>query len=773
MLEITHVTKKYTNDKKEYITALDDVSLVFPDTGFVVVTGTSGCGKTTLLNILGGLDRPTIGEVRLDGVRIDDKDEKWWDFYRSSCLGFVYQDFNLLDNMTVKENIRLPLALQNIDEKTKEDRICKISDILGLNEYLGESCGKLSGGQKQRVAVARALVTGAKIILADEPTGNLDKRNSENVFKLMKKVSKTRLVVVVTHDTSLAGAYADQLIQITYGKIECGALIEKNIPNSRKDTFLNHDLIVKAKNKKFSIKECLGFAGEVMKKRKMRCLVSIMIFTITMLFILVLCEALFRDDSIPIAEYISDSDQKVIPLFTEVPDAYINITENDKITSGKNFYDLICRCTDEGRIVQCGNSCNVEFTTGKFKETQIMYVDMGNEKYFTYEGKFPEKEDEIAVSEKVVEEFGNYQSIIGTGVFIGEKKYTITAIVSELCGKYIENIHVDDGAGGDMLENVILLSTKALTDKTVTSGVYMSGFGVTAFSNMFYQTTIYNEIHSVEDEIELISGRMPEKDNEILISQSLLEQRSQTDKDVVGRVYKMNNLYGKQYGRAYWNMVNLYDYMGKEMTIVGVADGPGDYFVTNSVYEKIYEEYKTYCEQSYCLLIDDKQLQNDLQLLLENNVKIKEVKYDKVYMLMNTIDSMKTAMVIIVTVIALLSVLQMISLYSYSINDNKKTIGILRTLGVNKSDTKKIFTVECIAVSVSSFAIAIIINVFITHIINSIISQQIIELDNFCFLRMRFIVVLVTGVVSVVLSIFSVIIPLRKYSKIKIIELIK
>jgi len=214
MLELRNITKKYVDSKNE-VMALDNMSLSFPDRGLVIINGTSGCGKSTLLNILGGLDKPTSGEVVLDGKRIDDNDEKWWDSFRGTNLGFIYQDFNLLENMTVRENVLLPLELQKLDKKTREIRLEKIISELGLEDCLDKKSGKLSGGQKQRVAIARALVTGSRVILADEPTGNLDEDNSENVFKILKKIAKERLVIVVTHDTELAHIYADRLINLS------------------------------------------------------------------------------------------------------------------------------------------------------------------------------------------------------------------------------------------------------------------------------------------------------------------------------------------------------------------------------------------------------------------------------------------------------------------------------------------------------------------------------------------------------------------------------
>ena len=605
MLELNHVTKKYIDNKSENIDALDDVNLVFPDTGLVVICGASGCGKTTMLNILGGLDRPTSGEVYLDNVRIDNKNEKWWDAFRGIGFGFIYQDFNLLENMSVRENVQLPLTLQNLDEEISKNKINEIIDELGLEGYLDKKTGKLSGGQKQRVAIARALVTGAKIILADEPTGNLDKQNSENVFRLLKNISKNRLVIVVTHDSLIASSYADRLIQIAYGKVERDNGIDESVGVSdidilEKKQFVDDRLIKEVERRKLSLKECLKFAKEAISQRKMRCFVSVMIFSITMLFILLLCETVFRDDSIPVAKYINNRNQKIIPLYIGVPDAYVNIVEDEKIVSGKKFYDLICRCVDKSRIISCAGEIDVDYKTEIRMKNKGVFVSSENEKYFDYEGVFPREKNEIAISKTIVDKIGSTSDILGSCVIVGGKEYVITSIVMQVCGRNVEDVYVDDGKGDNLFENVIFFSEEALADKDRTDSLYMPGFGVTAFSSLFYQVTVYNEVCSVEGEMELIFGRMPKSDNEILISQEMVEFREQAVKDVVGNVYVLSNLYENKYGSSYWNMINLYDYMDGNITIVGVVKGRGDYYVTASLYDRIFHEYKGVCPRQNC-----------------------------------------------------------------------------------------------------------------------------------------------------------------------------
>lgn len=779
MLELRNINKTYIDNKNEHITALEEVSLTLPDTGLVVINGTSGCGKTTLLNILGGLDRPTSGEVWLDNCRIDDNDEKWWDSFRARSLGFVYQDFNLLDNMTVKQNVELPLELMNISEEEKKNRIVDIMDKLRITEYMNKKAGKLSGGQKQRVAIARAVVTDSEIILADEPTGNLDRENSINVFRILKEIAKERLVIVVTHDSTLANGYADRLLQIDYGKIVNDTVDNKNVIDKASIVKKNEDTLIENavhenKQSKLSLRKCVQFASEAMKQRIARCFVSVLIFSITMLLMLVLCEVVYRKDSVPITNYIKEHNQKVLPLYIEVRGEYSNIAGSEGIDCGKKLYDVISECTDKSRIIQIGGSFNIHIEDTEYENTHSMYVSKYNEKYFTYEGKFPENANEIAISKHLADKLKITSIESDITILLEEKQYTITAIVSKICGRDIDEIYVDSGSNANMLsDSMVFYSANVLTDKASSSKVYMTGFGVIKYTNLFCQTTVYNNVCSTDNITELIAGRMPEKDNEILISDYWPSLKDETAKDYIGKKYKLIDIYEEQYGYAYWKRVNLYDYMGETMTVVGVATGQGEYYVIPSMYEKLFDEVKTYHEWPYCLLVDESVIEEDIYNLLDNDVKVRDTLLVKVYEMMLNIESFKIILLVVSLIITFLSILQMISLYSYSINDNKKTIGVLRTMGVNKTDTKKIFTVECIVITAISFIIAIAVGAFVTGVLNDYIDKNMLYYHGFNFLHMRFIVVIIVGLVACLLSVISVLIPLKKYSKMKVIELIK
>jgi ABC-type lipoprotein export system ATPase subunit len=219
MLELYNVKKIYQT-KTRRVAALDSVSFTLPEKGLVFILGRSGSGKTTMLNMLGGLDAPTEGELIVDGVSSRDFRQADFDNYRNRYVGFVFQEYHLLDDYTVADNIALALELQG--DLTQEERQQKIAAALSqvdLTGYGDRNTGELSGGQKQRVAIARALVKDPPMILADEPTGALDRKTGRQLFDLLKAVSKDKLVVVVSHDEDFAHEYADRILELEEGKI--------------------------------------------------------------------------------------------------------------------------------------------------------------------------------------------------------------------------------------------------------------------------------------------------------------------------------------------------------------------------------------------------------------------------------------------------------------------------------------------------------------------------------------------------------------------------
>ncbi len=210
MINCNHLTKRYKNGD-DFVVALDDVSLSFPGTGLVAIIGESGCGKSTLLNLLGGLDNPDSGEIVFEGRPLPSGSEL--DDYRKDAVSFCFQQANLLPDLTVRENITL---CSKFVSPKKVEAIC---ERLGIKNEIDRKASTLSGGQAQRAALARALYRGSPLLLCDEPTGSLDEGAAESVFSLLKSLSSSRLVIVVTHNKTLADDYADRVIELKGGKV--------------------------------------------------------------------------------------------------------------------------------------------------------------------------------------------------------------------------------------------------------------------------------------------------------------------------------------------------------------------------------------------------------------------------------------------------------------------------------------------------------------------------------------------------------------------------
>lgn len=218
MLELKNISKVYKT-KSISQTALSNIKISFRKCEFLSILGPSGSGKTTLLNIIGGLDKYTSGDLIVDGVSTKDFKDSDWDTYRNHRVGFVFQSYNLIAHQTVLKNVELALTLGGVGKKERERRAKEALAKVGLSKHLKKHPNELSGGQMQRVAIARAIVNNPDIILADEPTGALDSLTSIQIMEILKKISQTKLVVMVTHNPELAEKYSSRIVNIVDGKI--------------------------------------------------------------------------------------------------------------------------------------------------------------------------------------------------------------------------------------------------------------------------------------------------------------------------------------------------------------------------------------------------------------------------------------------------------------------------------------------------------------------------------------------------------------------------
>jgi len=220
MIKVNHLHKYFNRFKKNEIHVLNDINLEFPEKGLVVLLGPSGSGKTTLLNVLGGLDKVQSGTIDFDHTQIEGYDAGTWEKIRNEAVGYIFQNYNLLPELSVFDNIAFVLKMIGIhDHDIIEKRVNYILNAVNMYPFRKKRALQLSGGQQQRVAIARALVKNPRIIIADEPTGNLDSKNTLEIMNIIKQISKEKLVVLVTHEKEIANFYGDRIIELKDGQI--------------------------------------------------------------------------------------------------------------------------------------------------------------------------------------------------------------------------------------------------------------------------------------------------------------------------------------------------------------------------------------------------------------------------------------------------------------------------------------------------------------------------------------------------------------------------
>ena len=419
MLQVENLTKIYKRGKHE-VKALNNVSFTLPDNGFIFITGKSGCGKSTMLNLIGGLDNTTSGDIICDGNRLSEFNLKDFDNYRNAYLGFVFQDFHLIDDLNVYQNIELSISLlgKKYEKDEEEKMIDQALSIVDLEpKYKSRFVGELSGGQKQRVAIARALVKNPKLILADEPTGNLDSKTSKKILEVLKKLSQDRLVIIVSHNLDDAKKYADRIIELADGEIVsdttrsgkyareaslekgtltlpyCQALTPREVKNINENlsqgnikkikqsssgfvTTKQKNIDVQAKTKidagRLSFKKSLGLAGYFSRKRLFP-IITTTIITSLLIVVLGLCQFFIKfDTGVAISSAIANSDEKYLVAHKGYYDDDGNLNNNYLVNisdeeleefSSSEYSGNIYPIYDNGVVLTSGN-CDAGYIAG-------------------------------------------------------------------------------------------------------------------------------------------------------------------------------------------------------------------------------------------------------------------------------------------------------------------------------------------------------------------------------------------------------------------------
>lgn len=434
ILRLVDVERIYETKEGRKIVALNKVTTSFKRGEFVAVVGKSGSGKSTLINILGGLDRPDGGDYFLEGNNIVDINEGHWDAIRNEKIGFIFQEYHLIEYLSVYKNVEIALKYQN--EMARHIKDAKIKDVLtrvGIVDHMHKLPNQLSGGQRQRVAIARALVKDPAIILADEPTGALDHKTSENVIDLIKGLSKERLVIVVTHDRGIANDHATRIIELTDGRFTSD-LIKEDIPQTYQNTYK------KTKPTNLSIRDKFELTFRKIKSQWLRT-----VFTALSLALAFSFTILFNG----VERGVTDAYDAYFEALNKANSYGFSLVSEDNIVSRDDYNDandeifsaLFDTFYDHDSEVIAGNSTDMaySFESGGvehvrnipsqpdvFNQYKLRLIDVSSVEGYSYndlfvgDSEYPYDFDEIMVTSKFYREYFEINdSVVSLNEYIG------------------------------------------------------------------------------------------------------------------------------------------------------------------------------------------------------------------------------------------------------------------------------------------------------------------------------------------------------------------
>lgn len=310
MISLNNINKFYSSGTQKFH-ALKNVNIVFPEKGIVFIVGKSGSGKSTLLNVIGGIDSYDSGELVIDGLSTKNFSRNDFNSYRNSYIGFIFQEFNVIKNLTVFENIALSLQLKNENIKNNYDLIMNTIEVVGLKGKEKRKMNQLSGGERQRVAIARALVKNPKVIIADEPTGNLDKNNRDIVMDILKNLSTNHLVLVVTHDKFLSKKYSNYEITLKDGQIINNTLESINHLNKE---LLDKKTTIDLNPIQPSFKTSIILSLKSLKQNLIRFIFIIIFFCISLIFANTTINLYFSNATAQYSRFQTEYNNKYITL---------------------------------------------------------------------------------------------------------------------------------------------------------------------------------------------------------------------------------------------------------------------------------------------------------------------------------------------------------------------------------------------------------------------------------------------------------------------------
>ncbi len=785
MIELKNVSKTYKSKKGPSTEALKNINITFDNKGMTFVLGKSGSGKSTLLNLLGGLDTPTSGEILFNGKSLSNYKQKDFDTYRNNYIGFVFQEYNILEKYNVYENVAFPLKLQG--EKNYEAKVSEVLDKVGLKDLKDRKVNELSGGQKQRVAIARALVKNPKVILADEPTGNLDSESSKVVFDVLKSLSNDILVIIISHDEESSKLYADREIYIKDGEIV--AVTQNNE--------VTMDQEIPSKKNKLHFKDSLYIAYKNTFNRKGKLILAIILISITIsLFGLSVMQKYIKEKQ-ESARLLEKFNVKFIEVNKLIKEPYVTgplegFYRNDHNAfklKDKDFniiskkYDLDFKKayyfidSNGERIALLKPIDTSKESSFSFLDAMMMYhfasfEEIDNDSFdYKLIGRKPTSYDEIIISKLYAdyiirngtylyeEEFensiydynslrtnefekgnrkiykpSNYEEIISDDKYIayGFGKVKIVGIIDEDLSKFKNLLNTnykdyvrkysEDAArefNSYRLANIYVLDgfkdkfdLKIKKNKRVTLYIDKSDYPIILEEDNPKKYELEkNEVIVPYNYLDLLSnGKYSKELNDYVITNMDKDAYLGSDyyKEEFNKKYlEDNKIIGSSIRITYTSNEVYTDVSDKEISqklIIKDVKDINNYLVNSNSLDNLSYNFITFIntnsKQDYVKALNEMEIDGSEYVL--NNELLEIVA--------NSSFSMKLLsryIFVIALFFSLFAVLQLFNYINTNIMDNKKEIGILRSLGTSKFDIAKIYTIQGCMVAIVSYLLAL------------------------------------------------------------------
>ena len=771
MLELKKITKIYKVGELEQ-KALSNVSINFRKNEFASILGPSGSGKTTLLNIIGGLDNYSSGDLVINEISTKKYKDSDWDSYRNHRIGFVFQSYNLISHQSVLQNVVLALTLSGISKKESIKRAKKALKEVGLSDHIYKRPNQLSGGQMQRVAIARALVNDPEIILADEPTGALDSVTSVQIMNLLKKIAKDKLVIMVTHNPSLAEEYSNRIITLKDGKITS----DTNPYDGKIDTKEDEDVKTKkSKKTSMSLKTALGLSFNNIKTKKGRTFLTSFAASIGIIGIALIL-SLSNGFQIKIDEYEEDTlSQMPITISSQAMSM-----DEETIQELEEANDKHKEFSNKKVIYPRENSLESMMHFNNISSNYVDYIDSMDKSYVSAVSY------EYGTTLNVVtKNFDNSYSIVPTSTNYSMSTTSMTGVMGW-------SLFADKVNGDSMLlDNYELLAGSIDSDKpgvviAVNSrneldSATLKQLGFNTDSDISFEDILNKEFKVIPNDVyyeEINSRYVPSSDYEgmynnseaitikinaiirgkedkgaltqsgIYYNSALVDEVINANKDsaIVNKQKSVdyNVLTGSSFDETTSTVTkdNILGVLGAEVSPSIIYIYPKDFETKDYITDYLdkYNEDKS---------SDDRILYTDYAALIST--------------LSGSIMDAITYVLIAFSSISLIVSCIMIAIITYiSVLERTKEIGILRSLGARGKDITRVFNAETFIIGVCSGVLGLVIAYFLTFPINVII-ENLTDLPSVAKLNPLHATILL--IISVTLTVLGGFVPSKMASK--------